>query len=87
LTDLIAACDDGERAWRACTAGGDDYELLFTAPAPRREAIAALAAPAGVSLHRIGTITADAGTLYVEGADRVRRPALLRGYDHFGEVS
>ena len=42
LAPLIAACDDPIRAFQACTAGGDDYELVFTSPAARHAQIAAL---------------------------------------------
>ena len=41
--------------------GGDDYELLFTAPAARRRAVEAAAARAGVAVREIGRITAQEG--------------------------
>ncbi len=41
--------------------GGDDYELVFTAPATRRKAVAAAAARAGVAVREIGRITAQEG--------------------------
>jgi len=41
--------------------GGDDYELLFTAPSSRREAIAALAKEANVPVTEIGRIEAGEG--------------------------
>ena len=42
-------------------AGGDDYELLFTAAATDRDAVLARATQAGVSVSRIGRIQADPG--------------------------
>ncbi|MGQ0428503.1 MAG: thiamine-phosphate kinase [Gammaproteobacteria bacterium] len=58
---------------------GDDYELLFTAPAARRGAIEAL--PAGVACRRIGAIVA-AGGVEVLGAAQARDAG--HGFDHFG---
>ena len=48
-------------------AGGDDYELLFTASAARRAEVLAAGASAGVPVHRIGLIQADAGLHLVDG--------------------
>ena len=53
-------------------AGGDDYELVFTALASRRDAVAAAAASAGVAVRRIGRIDAGAGLRLVDrGGDEV----------------
>lgn len=47
---------------RECTlAGGDDYELVFTAPAVRRAEVEAAAATAGTPVTRIGRIDAPSG--------------------------
>jgi thiamine-monophosphate kinase len=40
---------------------GDDYQILFTAPAARRDALLAAAGDAGVRISRIGEIRAAAG--------------------------
>ena len=42
-------------------AGGDDYELCFTAPRGAAARVDAIAAEAGVPLARIGTIAAAPG--------------------------
>lgn len=43
---------------RLCAlSGGDDYELLFTAPSDRAAAVAAAGAAAGVAVTRVGRIT------------------------------
>ena len=84
LALLQAACGDAALAFRACTAGGDDYELLFTAPATRRTEVGALAPQLGLPLHRIGTITPAAEGLRLQAADGQLRPLAARGYDHFG---
>lgn len=44
-----------------CTTGGDDYELCFTAPADRSDAVLAAAHSAGVAVTRIGRIEATTG--------------------------
>jgi thiamine-monophosphate kinase len=63
-------------------AGGDDYELAFTAPASVRTNIEALAAPLGIRLTRVGRITADGGARLLDGQGRTMQ--LQRsGYDHF----
>ncbi len=82
LAPLTAACGDPARAFRACTAGGDDYELLFTAPAARRGEVAALAGPLALPLHRIGSIDRD-GLQLRDRAGQLRNLA-ASGYDHFG---
>ena len=64
-------------------AGGDDYELVFTAPAARDAEIIALARQLDLPLTRIGRIEAGASKVRVinhEGRDIT--PA-RRGYDHF----
>jgi thiamine-monophosphate kinase len=72
-----------EAVARDCVlAGGDDYELCFTAPAERRDAVAAAAQSAGVAVTRIGRITAEPG-LTVIGADGQPLPFEHTGYDHF----
>ena len=84
LAALQAACGDAALAFRACTAGGDDYELLFTTPAARRTEVEALALQLGLPLHRIGTITPASQGLCLQGHDGQLHPLAARGYDHFG---
>ena len=72
-----------EAVARECVlAGGDDYELCFTAPAGQRDAIHAAAASADVAVTRIGQITAESG-LNVIDADGLSIPYRKTGYDHF----
>jgi thiamine-monophosphate kinase len=63
-------------------AAGDDYELLFTAPAACSEAIAALRSRLGIPITRIGKIGPGAGVLLVDDRGRVI-PLDHTGYRHF----
>ena len=72
-----------EAVARDCVlAGGDDYELCFTTPAGKREAVQAAAQSAGVAVTRIGHITAEPGLALI---DTNGQPLTIEhtGYDHF----
>ncbi len=71
---------------RECVlAGGDDYELCFTAPASQRAAVAAAGQQAGVTVTRIGQVVpvSDAPDLVVFDADGQAMQIIKTGYDHF----
>jgi len=79
-----------ERALTCVLAGGDDYELVFTAPPSARTALAATAQQVGVALTRIGRVVSAAGGPCLThlrnaqgGAYAVPEAAKLGGYDHF----
>jgi thiamine-monophosphate kinase len=75
---------DGRDLGLACLlAGGDDYELCFTAAAAARKAIAAIARDAGVPLARIGTVTGSPG-LIVRDERGAPMASLPVSFDHFG---
>ncbi|RXZ42755.1 thiamine-phosphate kinase [Crenobacter cavernae] len=64
-------------------AGGDDYELAFTAAVSNREQIVALGASLGVAVTRVGRVLApEEGVTLVDVAGK---PVKLKraGYDHF----
>ena len=63
-------------------AGGDDYELLFTAPAARHADVLQAARHAGVAVTRCGAIEAAAGLRIVDAQGRPV-PQRFRGFDHF----
>ena len=67
---------------RCVLAGGDDYELCFTAPADKHTAIMAIGEKLGLRLTAIGQITAQTGLRLL---DAEAQPVLLdfAGYDHF----
>ncbi|MBV6448449.1 thiamine-phosphate kinase [Nitrosomonas sp.] len=63
-------------------AGGDDYELCFTAAEINRREIEALSAELAVPLTRIGKIHSGAG-LIVKDAQGHAMTLEITGYDHF----
>ena len=63
-------------------AGGDDYELCFTAPPSAAGRVAAIAASEKLPLTRVGTITRGSG-LVVCDEQGIALPELPRAYDHF----
>src|SRR5436305_986471 len=60
-------------------AGGDDYELLFTAAPDRRETVESTARAAGVAVTWVGSVAAGSG---VRLLGRDGRPVELSGYEH-----
>jgi thiamine-monophosphate kinase len=73
-----------ERALRRAfaAAGGDDYELCFTAPASARAAILAAADSVATPVTRVGTIEAEPG-LRLADADGAALDLDLHSFDHF----
>lgn len=63
-------------------AGGDDYELLFTAPSSARAAVQEAALRAQVPVTRIGTIEPQPGLRLVDDRGGLQ-PLPLAGFDHF----
>jgi thiamine-monophosphate kinase len=63
-------------------AGGDDYELLFAAPAEAAVEIRALSARQGVPLTAIGRIEPGDGVRFIDPAGREIAIAAA-GYRHF----
>jgi thiamine-monophosphate kinase len=81
-TALTRAGFDVEKQLEFVLAGGDDYELAFTAPASARDAVQAAARQAQTPVSRIGRIDADPGLRLLDaaGAPMERRYA---SFDHF----
>jgi len=90
-TRLVAACAHpdwpgigigAEKQLEFTLAGGDDYELAFTAPASAREAVQAAAKQAQTPVSRLGRIDADPGLRLLDAAGALieRRYA---SFDHF----
>jgi len=72
-----------ESLQRECTlAGGDDYELVFTAPPQHAARVAAAARAAQVAVTRFGSISATPGLRLSDGAS-VAVPNTFGSFDHF----
>jgi thiamine-monophosphate kinase len=70
-----------EALQRECTlAGGDDYELVFTAPPLRAAQVAAAAQAAQVRVTRVGSIRAEAGLCLTDRAGA----AVANAFGSFG---
>jgi len=67
---------------RCVLSGGDDYELLFTAPQSRRAPIESVGKELRLPLSRIGGIRSGASSLEVLDADG-RPMHYCGGFDHF----
>ncbi len=86
---VAAAATTGSRrrALGLALAGGEDYELCFTAPAGLVDTVAADFRQAfGVALTRVGTVTGGTG-IRLEGEDAGFLLAECEGFDHFGPGS
>lgn len=93
--EMLPAAPEGidHALWRACLfGGGDDYELLFTAPPAARPSIQALSHTLSLPLTRIGYMqkplgegTIDScGVQVLDAAQKFLDLALLsKGFDHF----
>lgn len=73
-----------ELVQRSCLlAGGDDYELLFTAPERAQAAVQEASARAGVPVTAVGRIVASAGLRVLDGRGDAIALGSLAGFDHF----
>jgi thiamine-monophosphate kinase len=77
---IIADREPGVRTDLA--AGGDDYELLFTAPPRLTKAIGDLSSVLGIPITQIGRIEGGEGVRLVD-AEGKRVPVDHSGYRHF----
>jgi thiamine-monophosphate kinase len=78
----VLATQDRALRRRFTAAGGDDYELCFTAPAHQRDAILAAGASCGTAVTRVGTIDALPGLRWIDSGGTPLELG-LRGWDHF----
>jgi thiamine-monophosphate kinase len=62
--------------------GGDDYELLFTAPSSQADSLAQIARSSGVAITKIGHVTSGNGvTLHNEDGTEIK--IAKQGWQHF----
>ncbi len=71
-----------ERALRCALAGGDDYELVFTAPAAAREAVLQASHSADTPVSCLGRISAEPGLRWRDESGQPLELALA-SFDHF----
>lgn len=83
LSEAAAVLVENDPALRPRLAtGGDDYELLFTAPPEQAAAIAALSSALGLPISEIGTVGAGSGVRLVD-ADGGEVALASPGWRHF----
>ena len=83
LSPAAQAAVNADRQWlMAALAGGDDYELLFAAPAGAAAALDGLARETGVAVTAIGRIEAGAAVRVVD-ATGAALAVPATGYRHF----
>ena len=81
----LRACADVRLAEECLLAGGDDYELAFTASPDARKRLESLAAELGLALTRIGSVSAgERGRVSVYDAAGNIMQIAHKGFDHFG---
>jgi len=79
--NAIKARNQEPKIQQAILAGGDDYELCFTASSQQREAITTLGKKLGINITRIGE-TNTTGNLTVTLDNKILNTSQL-GYEHF----
>ena len=81
----ISATGRFDAQWlQQCTlAGGDDYELAFTAPIARRAAVEAAAQASATPVARIGRIEAAPGLRLIDAHGQPVAPQPYASFDHF----
>lgn len=81
VAPVLAALADAER--QTCLlSGGDDYELLFTAPVSARDAVRAAAQASDTAVARIGTISSTSGLRLLDASGQVA-DFRTKSFDHF----
>jgi thiamine-monophosphate kinase len=83
-SDALRSCFDRDTLRALQSAGGDDYELCFTAPKTARLAVESALQACDVPATRIGRITEDTGEIALHDAQGVAWSPPRRGYEHFG---
>lgn len=81
-TNSILKSAEGDFRLEYFLNGGDDYELVFTAPPSAREAVQEAARHAHTPVTCIGTITSCTG-VRLTAPDGASHPLAARSFDHF----
>jgi thiamine-monophosphate kinase len=78
-----AALDAEPTLLERCLTGGDDYELVFAAPAGAEAAVREAAAASGTAVRRIGHFAAGSGVRVI-GPDGGPMALVRGGWTHIG---
>ena len=81
LSDALAALRENQAVQDCILSGGDDYELVFTAPAHKRNDVDALSKKLGLRLARVGCILPEQGLRTLNHGKPMSLTRL--GFDHF----
>jgi thiamine-monophosphate kinase len=73
---------DTQFVYEMCCAGGDDYELVFTAPPTARDAVQSIAASTHTVLTHIGSIDAQPGLRLADAQGQAVHNSFA-SFDHF----
>ena len=82
VSPAVLALATAARASELALGGGDDYQLVFTAPPAAHRSIAALGARLPVLLTCIGRVVTGAEVQVMDTGGR-RVPVAVSGYQHF----
>ncbi len=85
VSEALRAAFDEASCRELALAGGDDYELCFTAPGESEAVIMATLAQAGCRATRIGRITAGSGIRVLDARGRALATP-RKGWEHFSEA-
>jgi len=80
--DWSASGVTAEQHLQYVLAGGDDYELVFTAPVAARDAVTRACAASATPVTRIGSVEASAGVRLVDAQGRAMQHR-FSSFDHF----
>ena len=75
----------GAQDWALALAGGEDYELLFSAPVTARPRIREIADKSACAITRIGSLVPQAGGVTVKLPDGPRAASEFTGFNHFAQ--
>jgi thiamine-monophosphate kinase len=80
---LLAPTRVRQQVLQHVLSGGDDYELVFTAPPARRSAVRAAATASGTPVTRIGQINATPGLRLLDAQGATLSAQNFASFDHF----
>lgn len=82
VAPALSALAEAERL-TCLLSGGDDYELLFTAPVSARDAVQSAAQANGTAIKRIGSISPNTGLRLLDAVG-LAADICTKSFDHFG---